>query len=166
MPQDPVLFSGSIRSNIDPFGSSGSDSELWVALDRSGIGGYIRSLPGHLDAKVDEGGQNMSVGQRQMLCIARALLRNAKVLILDEATSNVDNQGDEVIQKTIREEFQHCTVLTIAHRLHTIMDSDRIMVLDQGAVKEIGAPSELLENEAGAFTALVQRAGSSDVLPE
>ena len=137
-----------------------SDMQLWVALDRSGIGDYVRTLSGHLDAKIEENGQNMSVGQRQMLCIARALLRDARVLILDEATSNVDNEGDEVIQTTIREEFKHCTVLTIAHRLHTIMDSDRIMVLDQGFVKEIGPPAVLVEKEGGILAGMVAKAAA------
>ena len=160
VPQDPVLFSGTIRSNIDPFNNCESDMQLWVALDRSGIGDYVRTLSGHLDAKIEENGQNMSVGQRQMLCIARALLRDARVLILDEATSNVDNEGDEVIQTTIREEFKHCTVLTIAHRLHTIMDSDRIMVLDQGFVKEIGPPAVLVEKEGGILAGMVAKAAA------
>ena len=117
-------------------------------------------LQGQLDAEVSEGGQNLSVGQRQLLCMARALLRGSKVLILDEATSNVDNTTDAVIQSTIRSAFQNCTVLTIAHRLHTIIDYDRVMVLDDGCIAEFDTPQNLLSNPSSMFANLVQEAAT------
>jgi ABC-type multidrug transport system fused ATPase/permease subunit len=154
VPQDPVIFSGSIRSNLDPFGSApgendpfGSapgDEAVWQALTQAGIDGYVRELPDGLDSAIKEGGANMSVGQRQLLCMARALLRRSRILVLDEATSNVDHATDALIQRTIRSAFAGCTVLTIAHRLHTIIDSDKILMLGAGALVEFGPPTELL----------------------
>lgn len=106
-----------------------------------------------------EGGSNFSVGQRQLICLARAILRNNKVLVLDEATANVDPQTDALIQHTIRHKFKHCTVLTIAHRLHTVMDSDRILVMDGGTIKEFDYPHILLQDENGTLRNMVDATG-------
>uniref|UniRef100_A0A8C4EQY9 ABC-type glutathione-S-conjugate transporter n=1 Tax=Dicentrarchus labrax TaxID=13489 RepID=A0A8C4EQY9_DICLA len=124
IPQDPVLFSGSLRMNLDPFDRF-SDEDIWRVLELSHLKDYVAGLQEGLQHEVAEGGENLSVGQRQLLCLARALLRKSRILILDEATAAVDLETDDLIQNTIRKEFSHCTVLTIAHRLHSIMDSSR-----------------------------------------
>lgn len=121
----------------------------------------ILGLPAGLQHEVSESGENFSVGQRQLICLARALLRKTKVLILDEATAAVDLETDDLIQKTIRVEFKECTVLTIAHRLNTIMDSDRIIVLDKGQIVEFDSPSNLLANSNSIFAAMHKDAGLS-----
>ncbi|KAF9987959.1 hypothetical protein BGZ75_010223 [Mortierella antarctica] len=139
IPQDPVLFAGSVRENLDPFNEL-ADTALWEALERSHLKDFISSLPGGLSFQVAQHGENFSVGQRSLICLARALLRTTKILVLDEATSAVDVETDELIQKTIRREFSNLTVLTIAHRIKTVMDSDRILVLDQGMVVEYDSP--------------------------
>jgi len=159
VPQDPVIFSGTIRSNLDPTSELTSDAYIWHALRQVGLHDFVSELQGQLDAEVAESGQNLSVGQRQLLCMARALLRGSKVLILDEATSNVDNATDSVIQTTIRSAFQDCTVLTIAHRLHTIIDYDRVMVLEDGHIAEFDTPQNLLSRPESMFSHLVQEAG-------
>ncbi|KAL4446696.1 hypothetical protein ABPG77_007940 [Micractinium sp. CCAP 211/92] len=156
VPQDPVIFSGSVRSNLDPFGDAGSDERIWGALSQAGLADAVRGMPGGLDAPIAEGGGNLSVGQRQLLCMARALLRAARILVLDEATSNVDTASDALIQTTIATAFADCTVLTIAHRLHTIMDSDRILVLHEGTVREYDTPSNLLAQPGSAFRGMVE----------
>ncbi|EFJ52174.1 ABC transporter [Volvox carteri f. nagariensis] len=158
VPQDPVIFSGSVRSNLDPFGQfkSRGDGEMWEALKRAGLDETVRAYDKGLDAEVKEGGANLSVGQRQLLCMARALLRASKILVLDEATSNVDNSTDSLIQRTIRTAFKDCTVLTIAHRLHTIVDSDRILLLEGGQLGEFGSPAQLLRNPQSHFRSLVE----------
>lgn len=115
-----------------------------------------------LDAPLEEGGSNLSVGQRQLLCMARALLKRSTVLFMDEATSNVDNETDALIQSTVRSAFADCTVLTIAHRLHTIIDSDKILMLNKGEVLEYAPPGELLKRPGSAFRALVKEAGGGD----
>uniref|UniRef100_A0ACB8FBB0 Multidrug resistance-associated protein 5 n=1 Tax=Sphaerodactylus townsendi TaxID=933632 RepID=A0ACB8FBB0_9SAUR len=153
IPQEPVLFSGTVRSNLDPF-TQYSEDQIWDALERTHMKECISQLPLKLESEVMENGENFSVGERQLLCIARALLRRCKVLILDEATAAMDTETDLLIQETIREAFADCTMLTIAHRLHTVLGSDRIMVLVQGQVVEFDTPSALLSNENSRFSAM------------
>uniref|UniRef100_A0A803TWQ7 ATP binding cassette subfamily C member 2 n=1 Tax=Anolis carolinensis TaxID=28377 RepID=A0A803TWQ7_ANOCA len=157
IPQDPVLFSGSLRMNLDPFDQH-SDKDVWYALELAHLKTFVSSLPEGLSYPVSEAGENLSVGQRQLLCLARALLRKSKILILDEATAAVDMETDHLIQQTIRSEFVDCTVITIAHRLHTIMDSNRVMVLQAGKIVEFDSPEELLQQH-GVFAAMARDAG-------
>ncbi|XP_039927054.1 ATP-binding cassette sub-family C member 2 [Hirundo rustica] len=157
IPQDPVLFTGTLRMNLDPFDQY-SDEAVWKALELAHLKTYVQGLPEGLLHFVSEGGENLSVGQRQLVCLARALLRKAKILILDEATAAVDLETDDLIQTTIRSEFADCTVLTIAHRLHTIMDSNRVMVLHAGQIVEFDSPEELLTKQ-GVFSAMAKDAG-------
>ncbi|XP_034128594.1 multidrug resistance-associated protein 1 isoform X6 [Drosophila guanche] len=157
IPQDPVLFSGSLRMNLDPFEIK-TDDEIWKALELAHLKSFVKSLTGGLNQEISEGGENLSVGQRQLVCLARALLRKTKVLILDEATAAVDLETDDLIQKTIRTEFKECTVLTIAHRLNTIMDSDKVIVLDKGQITEFASPTELLDNPKSAFYSMAKDA--------
>ncbi|KAG6543930.1 hypothetical protein Mapa_014771 [Marchantia paleacea] len=161
IPQVPVLFSGTIRFNLDPF-SEHNDASLWEALDRAHLKEVVRRNAMGLEAEVLEGGENFSVGQRQLLSLARALLRRSKILVLDEATAAVDVGTDALIQKTIREEFKSCTMLIIAHRLNTIIDSDRILVLDAGKVVEMDTPATLLLNENSAFAGMVRSTGAAN----
>ncbi|XP_054654514.1 canalicular multispecific organic anion transporter 1 isoform X2 [Dunckerocampus dactyliophorus] len=157
IPQDPVLFSGTLRMNLDPFDRF-SDEDIWRVLELSHLKEYVAGLQEGLQHEVAEGGENLSVGQRQLLCLARALLRKSRILILDEATAAVDLETDNLIQTTIQKEFAHCTVLTIAHRLHSIMDSSRVMVLDSGRIVEFDSPSRLLEKQ-GHFYSMAKDAG-------
>eukprot|EP00026_Physarum_polycephalum_P000551 Phypoly_transcript_00552.p1 GENE.Phypoly_transcript_00552~~Phypoly_transcript_00552.p1 ORF type:complete len:1441 (-),score=206.09 Phypoly_transcript_00552:79-4401(-) len=155
IPQDPVLFTGTVRSNMDPFEHC-TDTEIWNVLESVHMKYAIEILPGKLDCLVQENGDNFSVGQRQLLCLGRALLRKAKILLLDEATASVDIETDALIQRTIREKFVENTVLTIAHRINTILDSDRVMVLDHGRVVEFDTPQELSNNPNSIFYSLLQ----------
>ncbi|XP_053594500.1 probable multidrug resistance-associated protein lethal(2)03659 [Microplitis demolitor] len=154
IPQEPFLFSGTLRRNLDPF-EQYPDSILWSALEDVEL--KEMGLEGH----VNEGGTNLSVGQRQLVCLARAIVRNNKVLVLDEATANVDPRTDEFIQKAIRRKFADCTVLTIAHRLNTVMDSDRILVMDAGSAVEFDHPYNLLRNEYGFLSNMVKETGET-----
>ncbi|XP_054264491.1 ATP-binding cassette sub-family C member 3-like [Macrosteles quadrilineatus] len=158
IPQDPVLFSGSLRMNLDPF-EKYSDSDIWRALEHAHLSVFARGLAAGLNHTISEGGDNLSVGQRQLICLARALLRKTKVLILDEATAAIDLETDDIIQQTIRREFKDCTVLTIAHRLNTIMDSDRVIVLDKGTIKEFDSPQNLLSSSSTIFHGMAKDAG-------
>ncbi|KAI7828580.1 ATP-binding cassette transporter 1, partial [Gamsiella multidivaricata] len=158
IPQDPVLFAGTIRFNLDPLGTK-SDLELWQALEDSYLKDYVSQMEGGLNAMVLEGGDNFSVGQRQLICLARALLRKTNLLILDEATAAIDLETDALVQAIIRRKFSDCTILTIAHRINTVMDSDRIMVLDQGRVAEFDTPAKLLGNPSSIFYSLAKQAG-------
>uniref|UniRef100_A0A8D3BQW4 Multidrug resistance-associated protein 1-like n=1 Tax=Scophthalmus maximus TaxID=52904 RepID=A0A8D3BQW4_SCOMX len=157
IPQDPVLFSGTLRMNLDPFDTF-SDEDIWRALELSHLTDFVAGLQEKLQYAVTEGGENLSVGQRQLLCLARALLRKSRILFLDEATAAVDLETDSLIQNTIRKEFSHCTVLTIAHRLHSILDCSRVMVLDAGKIVEFDSPSNLFEKR-GQFYAMAKDAG-------
>uniref|UniRef100_A0A674GSH1 ATP binding cassette subfamily C member 2 n=1 Tax=Taeniopygia guttata TaxID=59729 RepID=A0A674GSH1_TAEGU len=157
IPQDPVLFTGTLRMNLDPFDQY-SDEEVWKALELAHLKTFVQGLPERLLHLVSEAGENLSVGQRQLVCLARALLRKAKILILDEATAAVDLETDHLIQTTIRSAFADCTVLTIAHRLHTIMDSNRVMVLHAGQIVEFDSPEQLLMKQ-GIFSAMAKDAG-------
>eukprot|EP00548_Thalassiothrix_antarctica_P012304 CAMPEP_0194159732 /NCGR_PEP_ID=MMETSP0152-20130528/78003_1 /TAXON_ID=1049557 /ORGANISM="Thalassiothrix antarctica, Strain L6-D1" /LENGTH=1449 /DNA_ID=CAMNT_0038869347 /DNA_START=172 /DNA_END=4521 /DNA_ORIENTATION=- len=155
IPQNPVLFSGTIRSNMDPFDEH-NDEAIWDALEGCSMKETIEDMPDLLQSKVAEYGENLSQGQRQLLCLGRALLKNCRILLLDEATSSVDYETDKDIQRTLREAFTSCTVLTIAHRVNTIMDSDKILVMDDGRMAEYASPKELLANESSAFADIVR----------
>ncbi|CAN6455577.1 unnamed protein product [Victoria cruziana] len=161
IPQSPVLFSGTVRFNLDPFNEH-NDADLWESLERAHLKDVIRRNPLGLDAEVSESGENFSVGQRQLLSLARALLRRSKILVLDEATAAVDVGTDALIQKTIREEFRTCTMLIIAHRLNTIIDCDRVLLLNAGQVLEFDTPEDLLSNESSLFTRMVESTGAAN----
>jgi len=155
IPQDPVLFSATLRKNLDPF-EQYEDADIWQSLEKVQMKESISSYPDCLETKITESGSNLSVGERQLLCLARAILEKNKILMIDEATANVDQGTDELIQQTIREAFKECTVLTIAHRLNTIIDYDKLMVMDKGVLVEFDSPKELLKNQDGYFYALVE----------
>ncbi|XP_061548514.1 ATP-binding cassette sub-family C member 4-like isoform X2 [Phycodurus eques] len=161
IPQDPVLFTGTMRKNLDPF-SQHTDEDLWNALQEVQMKAAVEELPNKLEALLTESGSNFSMGQRQLLCLARAILRKNRILVIDEATANVDPRTDSLIQQTIRGKFQECTVLTIAHRLNTIIDCDRILVLDAGKVHEYDEPYVLLQNHDGLFYQMVQQTGQAE----
>uniref|UniRef100_A0A8C7K8T0 Canalicular multispecific organic anion transporter 2-like n=1 Tax=Oncorhynchus kisutch TaxID=8019 RepID=A0A8C7K8T0_ONCKI len=157
IPQEPVLFSGSLRMNLDPF-EKYNDGEVWKALELSHLNKFVSNQPAKLELECSEGGENLSVGQRQLVCLARALLRKTRILILDEATAAIDLETDDLIQSTIRTQFEDCTVFTIAHRLNTIMDYTRVLVLDKGQVAEFDTPSKLL-SKRGIFYGMAKDAG-------
>jgi ATP-binding cassette subfamily C (CFTR/MRP) protein 1 len=167
IPQDPVIFSNSVRYNLDPF-KRATEEELWEVLKKVQMAEVIANLPKGLDDQVAEGGENFSQGQRQLLCIGRSLLRKPKVLVMDEATASIDNSTDAAIQGMIRENFKEATVLTIAHRLNTIMDSDRVLVLDDGEIVEYDTPEVLLAKKDGYFRAMIDKSheAKSDVLED
>uniref|UniRef100_A0AAZ1XW59 Multidrug resistance-associated protein 4 n=1 Tax=Oreochromis aureus TaxID=47969 RepID=A0AAZ1XW59_OREAU len=161
IPQDPVLFTGTMRKNLDPF-KQHTDEDLWNALQEVQMKAMVDELPSKLETVLTESGSNFSVGQRQLVCLARAILRKTRILIIDEATANVDPRTDGLIQQTIRDKFQECTVLTIAHRLNTIIDCDRILVLDAGRIQEYDEPYVLLQNQDGLFYQMVQQTGRAE----
>eukprot|EP00644_Phytophthora_capsici_P008359 jgi/Phyca11/507265/fgenesh2_kg.PHYCAscaffold_26_\ len=150
IPQDPVLFSGPLRENLDPFHEY-SDERIWHVLKQVHMADSLRRWGAGLDFEVAEGGDNLSVGQRQLICIGRALLKDSKVVVLDEATANVDTATDALIQTTIQETFEDKTVLIIAHRINTIMHCDKIAVMDAGRVAEFDSPSALLSQPQSVF---------------
>uniref|UniRef100_A0A8C9R4B6 Multidrug resistance-associated protein 4 n=1 Tax=Scleropages formosus TaxID=113540 RepID=A0A8C9R4B6_SCLFO len=161
IPQDPVLFTGTMRKNLDPFNQH-TDEDLWNVLDEVQLKAVVEELPNKMETELAESGSNFSVGQRQLVCLARAILRKNCILIIDEATANVDPRTDELIQKTIRAKFKECTVLTIAHRLNTIIDSDRILVLDAGRIHEYDEPYVLLQIQDGLLYKMVQQMGKAE----
>lgn len=168
IPQDAQVFEGSIRSNLDPTNSY-TEEQLWKSLELSHLKDHVMKMydethesdeiESGLDVKISEGGLNLSVGQRQLMCLARALLIPSHILVLDEATAAVDVETDKVLQETIRKEFKDRTILTIAHRLNTILDLDRIIVLEQGEVAEFDSPENLLKNKDSLYYALYKEGG-------
>jgi ABC-type multidrug transport system fused ATPase/permease subunit len=170
IPQEPILFSGTIRFNMDPFNEH-SDDDIWYALENSGMKQFVKDMDKQLDSEVRPNGENFSVGQRQLLCLARAMIRGSHILIMDEATASVDIETDAIIQRALRTNFSEATVLTIAHRLNTIIDYDKILVLDKGELLEFDSPKNLLfeKNENGdlvptnktEFSKLVDETGPS-----
>ncbi|KUG01927.1 Multidrug resistance-associated protein 1 [Phytophthora nicotianae] len=156
IPQDPVLFSGLLRENLDPFGEY-TDAEIWTVLQQVHMADSLAKWGAGLDFEVSECGDNLSVGQRQLVCIGRALLKNSKIVVLDEATANVDTATDALIQATIRQTFADKTVLIIAHRINTIMHCNKIAVMDAGQVAEFGSPAELLARSESIFASLAKR---------
>uniref|UniRef100_A0A3B3WF06 ATP-binding cassette, sub-family C (CFTR/MRP), member 3 n=1 Tax=Poecilia mexicana TaxID=48701 RepID=A0A3B3WF06_9TELE len=157
IPQEPVLFSGTLRMNLDPF-EKYSDDDVWKALEHSHLHKFVSNQPAKLDLECSEGGENLSVGQRQLVCLARALLRKTRILVLDEATAAIDLETDDLIQSTIRTQFEDCTVFTIAHRLNTIMDYTRVLVLDKGQIAEFDTPTNLI-SKRGIFYGMAKDAG-------
>ena len=153
--QDPVLFASTLRRNLDPFDKF-TDQQIWTALEEVQLKDTIQNTKGGLNYIIAETGSTLSVGERQLLCLARALLKHAKILIMDEATANVDFKTDQLIQEVIRLKFQDCTVLTIAHRLNTIMDYDKVIVMDKGRVVEYDTPQALACKESGVFSSLLK----------
>lgn len=184
IPQDPTLFSGTLRSNMDPFDNF-EDEDIFTALRRVHLlSNEDEASPAHtlattsdstleevnanvfkdLDTPVTEGGKNFSQGQRQLLCLARALLKRSRIVLMDEATASVDFETDKAIQKTISTEFADCTILCIAHRLHTVIEYDRILVLDQGKILEFDNPLSLLNNTESSFFKMCKNSGEFDSL--
>lgn len=159
IPQMPFLFRDSIRGNLDPFNTK-SEPEIWSALEHAHLAKYIRSLPLSLSTGLSNSSSVLSVGQKQLLCLARALLRNTEIVILDEATSNVDKETDRLIQKVLKKEFGKKTVITIAHRLLTIADYDQVVVMGAGRVLERGHPYELIKQK-GHFAEMVEHSSAS-----
>jgi ATP-binding cassette subfamily C (CFTR/MRP) protein 1 len=151
IPQDPVLFSGTVRSNVDPFDQY-TDEQIWTSLRRAHLAHVVTAL----DSVVEEKGSNFSVGERQLLCIARALLKRSRIILMDEATASIDTETDRKIQRSIRDEFRDCTCLTIAHRINTILDADRILVMERGSVGEFDTPKALQKKPDGLFKGLVE----------
>ncbi|KAF9436583.1 hypothetical protein BGZ76_003535 [Entomortierella beljakovae] len=161
IPQDPVLFQGTLRYNLDPL-SRHTEQELWKALETSGLKSYVQQQENGLDLLVSANGENLSVGQRQLVCLSRALLIKTKVVVLDEATASVDHATDSLIQKAIRKDFSGSTVITIAHRLNTVVDYHRILVMDHGQVAEYDTPRSLLSDPNSAFSKMVDETGATN----
>ncbi|XP_062857046.1 ATP-binding cassette sub-family C member 5 [Trichomycterus rosablanca] len=161
IPQEPVLFLGTVRSNLDPWGQY-TDAQVWEALEKTHIKDMVSQLLHGFDSEVMENGENFSVGERQLLCVARALLRHSKILVLDEATAAIDTETDQLLQETIRSSFKGCTTLVIAHRLNTVLSCDRVLVLDQGQILEFDSPSNLLANEKSCFHAMMEAANRTN----
>ncbi|RVW50095.1 ABC transporter C family member 3 [Vitis vinifera] len=154
IPQDPTMFEGTVRSNLDPL-EEHSDEQIWEALDKCQLGDEVRKKEGKLDSAVIENGENWSMGQRQLVCLGRVLLKKSKVLVLDEATASVDTATDNLIQQTLRQHFVDSTVITIAHRITSVLDSDKVLLLDHGLIEEYDTPTRLLENKSSSFAKLV-----------
>lgn len=153
--QNPTLFSGPLRNNLDPFSNYG-DADIWSVLEQVEMKDKVRELPGELYFHLSESGTNFGVGERQLICLARALLNRNKIIVMDEATANVDFNTDKSIQETIRNKFNDCTVITIAHRLNTILDYDKVLVMEKGQAMEFDKPDVLLKNQDGLLTELVR----------
>ena len=165
IPQDPLLFSGTLKSNIDPFNKY-SDEEVADSLKKVHIWDDLKEDSNESDpikkklySKIEEEGSNYSLGQRQLICLARALVRNPKILLMDEATASIDLKTDNLIQKMISEEFKNTTVITIAHRLNTIINYDKILVLDKGEVQEYNSPKALVNDENSFLGKSIRKVG-------
>jgi ABC-type multidrug transport system fused ATPase/permease subunit len=154
IPQDPVLFAGSLRYNLDPF-EEYNDEQILDALKRVNLHQRIATLKAGLHFQVSQNGQNFSVGERQLICMARALLRQSRILFMDEATASIDSRTDSLLQETVGTAFPNCTILTVAHRLNTVIHYDRILVLGDGKIVEFGPPSQLMANSNGVFAQMV-----------
>ncbi|KAE9596392.1 hypothetical protein Lal_00048632 [Lupinus albus] len=154
IPQDPTMFEGTVRNNLDPL-EEYSDEQIWEALDKCQLGDEVRKKEGKLDSAVSENGENWSMGQRQLVCLGRVLLKKSKVLVLDEATASVDTSTDNLIQQTLRKHFSNSTVITIAHRITSVLDGDMVLLLSQGLIEEYGSPTTLLEDKSSSFAELV-----------
>ncbi|XP_019101462.1 PREDICTED: ABC transporter C family member 3 isoform X2 [Camelina sativa] len=154
IPQDPTMFEGTVRSNLDPL-EEYTDDQIWEALDKCQLGDEVRKKEQKLDSSVSENGENWSMGQRQLVCLGRVLLKRSKILVLDEATASVDTATDNLIQKTLREHFSDCTVITIAHRISSVIDSDMVLLLSNGSIEEYDTPVRLLEDKSSSFSKLV-----------
>ncbi|KAH9108314.1 hypothetical protein AeMF1_016511, partial [Aphanomyces euteiches] len=161
IPQNPILFKGTLRSYLDPFDQY-TDEQLWTAIEKVRLSPRISQEEKKLESIIEENGENYSVGERQMLCMARALLRNCRIVVMDEATAAIDHETDQNLQRVIREEFSSSTVLTIAHRLDTVLDADRIMVFDQGRLVQCDSPQTLVSQGEGIFFELCQEGGYLD----
>nr|KYP35331.1 ABC transporter C family member 3 [Cajanus cajan] len=154
IPQDPTMFEGTVRTNLDPL-EEYTDENIWEALDMCQLGDEVRKQEGKLDSKVTENGENWSMGQRQLVCLGRVLLKKRKILVLDEATASVDTATDNIIQQTVKQYFSECTVTTIAHRITSIIDSDMVLFLNQGLIEEYDSPKKLLKNKSSSLAQLV-----------
>ncbi|KAL5062775.1 hypothetical protein RYX36_024512 [Vicia faba] len=160
IPQEPTLFKGSIRTNLDPLDMY-SDDEIWKAVEKCQLKETISKLPSLLDSSVSDEGGNWSLGQRQLFCLGRVLLKRNRILVLDEATASIDSATDAILQRVIRQEFAECTVITVAHRVPTVIDSVMVMVLSYGKVVEYDEPSKLMDNTNSSFSKLVAEYWSS-----
>ncbi|ETM41303.1 hypothetical protein L914_12915, partial [Phytophthora nicotianae] len=165
IPQVPVLFKGSLRGYMDPFDDF-TDANIWIALEKVDMKAKVSALEGQLTYELSENGENFSVGERQLLCMARALLTRSRIVVMDEATASIDPETEKKLQRMIKHEFKDTTVLTIAHRLATVLDSDRIMALNDGRVAELDTPRQLVKNKAGVFYELAKEGGFMDSLME
>ncbi|RDX89485.1 ABC transporter C family member 3, partial [Mucuna pruriens] len=154
IPQDPTMFEGTVRTNLDPL-EEYTNEQIWEALDMCQLGDEVRKKEGKLDSIVTENGENWSMGQRQLICLGRVLLKKSKILVLDEATASVDTATDNIIQQTIKQHFSECTVITIAHRITSIIDCDMVLFLNQGLIEEYDSPKKLLKNKSSSLAQLV-----------
>ncbi|KAK5786566.1 ABC transporter C family member 3-like [Gossypium arboreum] len=154
IPPEPTMFEGTIRSNLDPL-EEYTDEQIWEALDKCQLGDEVRNKAGRLNSSVSENGENWSMGQRQLVCLGRVLLKKSKILVLDEAIASVDTATDNLIQMTLREHFSDCTIITITHRITSVLDSDMVLLLSHGVIEEYDNPSSLLENKSSSFAQLV-----------
>ncbi|WOG84635.1 hypothetical protein DCAR_0103819 [Daucus carota subsp. sativus] len=154
IPQDPIMFQGTLRSNLDPLDQY-TDAQIWDTLDKCQLGDQVRKMERKLDSNVHENGENWSLGQRQLVCLGRVLLKKSKVVIFDEATASVDTNTDNLLQRTLKDYFSDCTLITIAHRVTSVLDSDMVVLLSHGLVKEYDSPSRLLQNRSSSFSKLV-----------
>ena len=149
------MFKGTLRYNLDPFGEI-DESEITSLLERAALGDLLRKSKKGLDMEIAEGGSNLSSGEKQLICICRAILRKNRIVLMDEATANIDIATEQTIQRLIEEEFKHSTVLTVAHRINTIINSDRVLVLNFGEKAEFDSPDMLLKNKNSLFYGLVK----------